>query len=88
MPLDNDQIVEIRRLLELRKERLTKERDSAATKDSGTKKTEKKAKKATPRKKMNPLESAVTHELSEIDEALKRLADQEHRFGYCERCYM
>ena len=92
MPLDNDQITEIRRLLEQRRESLTDQRESATDTNTAKKKAKKttksKAKKTAPRRKLNPIESAVAHELSEVDNALKRLETQEHRFGYCERCFM
>lgn len=92
MPLDNDQITEIRRLLELRRESLTDPRESTAgtstAKKTAKKTTTSKQRKAAPRRKLNPIESAVAHELSEVDNALKRLETQENRFGYCERCFM
>ena len=93
MPLDNDQITEIRRMLEQKREDLTgesepKEDTKKPTKKTTTKKTTKKAQKTTPRRKLNPIESAVAHELTEVDGALQRLDEQQHRFGYCERCFM
>ena len=95
MPLDNDQIKEIRRVLEQKREDLAETTGRKTTKGT-TKKTTKKSskkkakKKATPKKrtKKTPLEAALSHELNEVESALKRLKTQAERYGYCEHCFM
>jgi RNA polymerase-binding transcription factor DksA len=91
MPLDNEQLTEVRRLLELRRQTLLEEAGEKppepATK--GKKKSTKKKAAAKPaRRKKNPIEAALANELAEVDEALKRLEVQQERFGYCEHCFM
>jgi RNA polymerase-binding transcription factor DksA len=84
MPLDSEQRAEIRRLLEARRESLAQEVKPAKKKSKKKKKTE----KPSSRRKLNPIESAAAQELQELEGALKRLEEQEARFGYCERCFM
>ncbi len=103
MPLDSDQLAEIRRLLEQKRDTLLgeagAEQEAAAgttkktkkkkktTKKAGKKSAKKGGKKTTKRRK-SPIETAVAHELNEVENALKRLDAQQERFGYCERCFM
>ncbi len=84
MPLDNMQIEEIRRLLQKKKQDLTEATAGAKKKTAAKKAGDKKP----ARKKSNPVELSLTAELKEVDGALKRLKEQEARFGYCERCFM
>ena len=93
MPLDKDQLQEIRRMLESRQDTLHEQSGAKRAKKTGAKKKSKSAKKTatkakTRKKKLNPIESAIAHELDEVAGALERLDSQEHRFGYCERCFM
>jgi RNA polymerase-binding transcription factor DksA len=77
------QIDEIRRLLLKKQQELTDA--TAATKKKPAAKT---ADKKPVRKKPSPVEASLTAELKEVDAALKRLKEQESRFGYCEHCFM
>ncbi len=91
MPLDTEQIEEIRRLLEARRKALAEQLGIKIkeTKSSGKKKkkTKKKAAKKK-RAKRDPLQEAVYQEYQEIEKALARLEEQQERFGYCEHCFM
>ena len=84
MPLDNAQREEVHRMLEVKKENLLDSTDSGTT----NKKSKKKKKTKTSKKKKNPIEAAILNELNEVEAALKRLKEHEHRFGYCEHCFM
>ena len=86
MPLDNVQLEEIRRLLQKKKQDLTEAKDKQ--KSAGQKMKTKTKKQTAARKKPNPVEASLASELREVDGALKRLKEQESRFGYCERCFM
>ncbi|HAK94618.1 MAG TPA: hypothetical protein DCM87_06355 [Planctomycetes bacterium] len=92
MPLDNMQMEEIRRLLQKKKQDLTeatdKKPEKAPVKKAAAKKGAKKAAAKTVKKKPNPVQAAISGELREVDAALKRLKEQESRFGYCEHCFM
>lgn len=92
MPLDNMQMEEIRRLLQQKKQDLTEATGKKTKKDPAKKAVRKKgAKKAAVKKvkrKPNPVQAALAGELREVDAALKRLKEQESRFGYCEHCFM
>jgi RNA polymerase-binding transcription factor DksA len=81
MPLDSMQIEEIRRLLQKKKQDLT-DATAGAKKKPAVKKAVKK------KKKPSPVEASLASELREVDAALKRIKEQETRFGYCERCFM
>ena len=92
MPLDNMQMEEIRRLLMKRKQDLAEETGKKGAPAPGPKTAAKKGAKKTPanpvRKKPSPVQAALSGELREIEAALKRLKEQETRFGYCEHCFM
>jgi len=92
MPLDNMQMEEIRWLLQKKKQDLTeatgKETVKTPPKKSAAKKGTKKTAAKAPRKKPNLVQAAISGELREVEAALKRLKEQESRFGYCEHCFM
>lgn len=100
MPLDKSQRQEIQQILESKKTLLSETVEKAATpikaKKAG-KKTAKKSKKkgaaaktksSGARKKKNPIQAAIEKDIKEIELALKRLEEQEERFGYCEHCFL
>ncbi len=92
MPLDNMQMEEIRRLLQKKKDDLAeatgKKTKNPPAKKAPAKKGAKNAAAKPVKKKPSPIQAALAGELREVDAALKRLKEQEARFGYCEHCFM
>ena len=53
-----------------------------------TKKTKNIAPKPDAKKSRSPIKTAILSELKEVSAALARLNQEQHRFGYCEACFM